>query len=309
MPAEQNDKRKGQTTKLIGRDLEWARYDDLVIPVAKRDLRQADIGVDARYLNIFDPGPSPCLKEADPKQVLAEGDSWFCLSIYGNQTTMVQHLSKMGYAVTNVSRYSRTLAQVFARRDDPTGYRERLKSKPKALLLSAGGNDFLGETILTWLDQRSSNDHDPANAKKYVNQNFTQIMGIIKYTYAKILEDVADISPNTRVILQTYTYGAVPTYDAGMHLGRYFMAKSFEPTNPDHRALIDAIVKLLLDRFYRVLLSTQKSAKVTVDIVDFRKALSSSDMRDEIHPKSKMAPVMAQAYVPFLKAAGVEPQV
>ena len=308
MTKKRDKKDKEPKPAVIGKGLEWARYDDLVLPVATRDGPQTKVGIDPRYLSIFDPGPSPCLKEADPGEILAEGDSWFCLSIYGNQVTMVEQLSKMGYAVTNVSRYSRTLAQVFSRRDDPTGYRARLEAKPKALLISAGGNDFLGETISTWLEQRESADHDPANASRYVNQNFDHILGTIKYTYTKILKDVEENSSKTRVILQTYTYGAVPTYETGMHLGRYFAAKGFEPTNPDHRALIDAIITLLIDRFHGALKEVKKEAKVGVDIVDFRKKLSSSDMRDEIHPKSAMAPAMAAAYIPFLKKAGIEPQ-
>ncbi|KRE07520.1 hypothetical protein ASE63_22755 [Bosea sp. Root381] len=281
----------------------WARYDDLIVPVAGRTADLADLG--PRYLNIFDAGPSPCLVNADPGEILAEGDSWFCLSIYGNQVTMVQHLNKMGYQVSNVSRYSRTIAQVFARRDDPTGYRTCLANKPKAFLLSAGGNDFLGETIPTWLKQRASGDLDPANARKYVNKNFDHILASVKYTYKQILEDVAKISPRTRVALQTYTYGAVPTHDEGMHLGRYFKARGFEPINPAHRPLIAAIVELLIDRFEDVLSSVQRKAKVKVEIIDFRSALQSADMRDEIHPKSTKAPAMAEAYLPFLRRARV----
>jgi lysophospholipase L1-like esterase len=303
MPDDRSKKGRAPAKKVIGRGLAWARYDDLIVPVADRP--SAEVGIGPRYLNVFDPGPSPCLIEADRGEILAEGDSWFCLSIYGNQVTMVQHLSRLGYQVSNISRYSRTVAQVFARRDDPTGYRTRLNDKPKAFLLSAGGNDFLGETIPTWLKQRSSSDHDPANAAKYVNKNFANILASVKYTYKKILDDVAEISPGTRVALQTYTYGAVPTHNEGMHLGRYFKDKGFEPINPDHRELIDAIVKLLIDRFEDVLSSVRRKAKVKVEIVDFRTTLSSADMRDEIHPKSKMAPAMAKAYLPFLQRAGV----
>lgn len=306
MPAKRDKQAKSPTKAVIGRGLAWARYDDVIVPVANRELASGGLG--PSYLNIFDPGPSPCLVEADGGQILAEGDSWFCLSIYGNQVTMVQQLSRLGYQVSNVSRYSRTVAQVFARRDDPTGYRTRLKGQPKAFLLSAGGNDFLGETILTWLEQRSSGDHDPANAKRYVNKNFDHILASVKYTYKKILDDVAEISPATRVILHTYTYGAVPTYEEGMHLGRYFRTRSFEPINPDHRPLMDAIIELLIDRFHDVLLTVRRKAKVKVDIVDFRTALSSSDMRDEIHPKSAKAAAMAAAYIPFLKKAGVAAQ-
>lgn len=306
MPAKRGKQEKAPAKPVIGRGLEWTRYDDLIVPVAKRALASDRLG--PRYLRLFDPGPSPCLVEADGGEILAEGDSWFCLSIYGNQVTMVQHLSRLGYRVSNVSRYSRTVAQVFARRDEPTGYRTRLKEKPKAFLLSAGGNDFLGETILTWLEQRSSGDHDPANAAKYINNNFDHILASVKYTYKRILADVAKISPHTRVILQTYTYGAVPTHDERMHLGRYFKTKSFEPINSYHRPLMDAIIALSIDRFHDVLRSVKRKAEVKVDIVDFRSALSSSDMRDEIHPKSAMAASMAAAYVPFLNKAGATPR-
>lgn len=306
MPTKRGKQEKAPAKPLIGRGLEWVRYDDLIVPVAKRAPEPDSLGV--RYLSLFDPGPSPCLVEADGSEILAEGDSWFCLSIYGNQITMVQHLSRLGYQISNVSRYSRTMAQVFARRDEPTGYRTRLKEKPKAFLLSAGGVDFLGETVLTWLDQRSSADHDPANAAKYINKNFDHILASVKYSYKRILADVAEISPDTRVILQTYTYGAVPTHDEGMHLGRYFKAKGFEPINSYHRPLMDAIIVLLIDRFRDVLRNVKRKAGVKVDIVDFRTALLSSDMRDEIHPKSAMAASMAAAYEPFLKKAGATPR-
>ena len=103
-------------------------------------------------------------------------------------------------------------------------------------------------------------------------------MSIARINYMRVIKDLESFSPRTTLLLQSYTYGAVPTHTSGAFLGRYFTVKGFNA----------------IDR--------------KIEIVDFRKMLKPSDIRDEIHPKPSKAPAMAAKYVPFLKKAGVQPR-
>jgi hypothetical protein len=197
------------------------------------------------------------------------------------------------------------------RKHDVTGYVTKLSgvNKPKAFIISAGANDFIGPIILSWLKQRSSGDTNPANARKYIdNSQFNPIMEIVKWSYLRLLADVKVLSPATMVLLHSYTYGAGPTHVDGTFLGRYFTQKGFDPIDPAHAPLIKAIIKLLIDRFHKMLQDLKNNSSLKIEIVDFRSMLQQSDIRDEIHPKPSMAPAMAARYVPFLARAGVQPR-
>jgi hypothetical protein len=223
---------------------------------------------------------------------------------------MAQHLSRLGYAICNVAKYGRTTQDVQDRRADPTGYLTKLRGpvKPRAFIVSMGGNDFLGDQVLSWLRQRESGDHDPANARRYVDdEDFDLIMSVAKLNYLRLLANVKRFSPATTVLLHSYTYGAVPTHVNGPFLGKFFTARGFDPLDPNLTALNKAIVKLVIDRFHSMLVDL-KTVGVKLEIVDFRRRLRPSDMRDEIHPKPSKAPALAAKYVPFLENAGIEPR-
>jgi hypothetical protein len=291
---------------------EWQAHEGKIVPSLKSGAspKSASLRSSAYLeLNALLSEGSPCLRPAAKYDILAEGDSWFCLSIYGaGHVTMIQQLSRLGYAVCNISKYSRSSHEMQERKNSANGYIAKLANKPKIFAVSSGGIDFLGETIINWLDQRSSTDFDPKNAHKYINGEFDLILNCVKYNYLRLVHDVENISPNTTILFQTYAYAAGPVYAKGLFLGQYFTYRGFDPIDPRIKPLNSAIIKLVLDRLYRLLVSIKKKAKVNVEIVDFRTKLTSSDIRDEIHPEPEMAQAMAEEYIPFLKKAGVKPR-
>lgn len=292
---------------------EWRAVGRRVVP-ALRAAAGVELGPDHIELltdasSLF--GETPCLQQPAKTDILVEGDSWMCLAIYPGHETMVQRLARMGYKVENVARYGRTSDDVEARKASASGYYTLLRDRrPKAFLLSMGGNDFLGPLVASWLAQRNSGDVDPSNAHLYVNQNFAPMLAALRSNYEQVAATVRGISPHTALLFQTYTYAAQPTHPTGPFLGQWFDAKGFDPINPDHRPLIAAIIKLVLDRFHQVLSGVKSSnPDLRIDIVDFRKALRIQDIRDEIHPMSRMAASMAMAYTPYLRDIGIEPAV
>jgi hypothetical protein len=293
----------------------WRSREGRIVPAVRREAVQ--LRTSESYLHddasVLFLNPSPCLDAlyADDFDILCEGDSWLCLSVYPGHVTMAQHLLRSGYAICNIAKYGRTTQDIQDRRAEPTGYLTKLKGpvKAKAFIVSMGGNDFLGDQILTWLRQRQSGDHDPANAPRYVDdEEFEQILGGARLNYVRLIANVKKFSPDTTVLLQTYTYAAGPTHLDGAFLGRFFTARGFGALDPNLDALNKAIVKLVIDRFHAMLVELKETSAVKIEIVDFRRMLQPSDIRDEIHPKPGKAAEMAAAYVPFLEGAGVEPR-
>ena len=298
------------------RFLTWRSREGRIVPAVRREAVQLQTSESYLYDDaspLFF-GPTPCLRTiyADEFDVLCEEDSWLCLSpVYPWHVTMAQHLFKLRYAVCNIAKYGRTTQDVQDRKADPSGYLSKIKGavKPKAMILSMGGNDFLGDPILSWLVQRDEEDHDPGNAPKYIDEyQFESIMSIARINYMRVIKDLESFSPRTTLLLQSYTYGAVPTHTSGAFLGRYFTVKGFNAIDRKHKPLIAAIIKLVIDRFHCLLCDLKTTTELKIEIVDFRKMLKPSDIRDEIHPKPSKAPAMAAKYVPFLKKAGVQPR-
>lgn len=215
----------------------------------------------------------------------------------------------MGYSICNIAKYGRSTGDIQSRKMDPDGYVEKLKKQPKAFIVSMGGIDFLGSEVLSWLGQRASGDHDPANAPRYiVETEFARRLQIAKLNYEILLSDIQAYAPKTKLIVQTYSYACIPVTPVGPFLGQYFKAKGFEPADPAHRPLCQAIIRLVLDRFFNMLQSVALTHGNMVKIVDFRQALRPSDIRDEIHPHPKVAAAMAKSVVPVLKAWGITPK-
>jgi hypothetical protein len=291
--------------------LKWRLLDGKVVPALKTGGAQP-IAAESHLLDdasILFGDPSPCLQDdGGAFDILCEGDSWMCLSIYGpGHVTMAQQLARLGYSVGNIAKYSRTSQEVQRRKNTPTGYRTMLKREPRAFMVSMGGNDFLGEAVKSWLRQRASDDTDPTNAPNYIDfGEFDLILKAVEANYRRLIADVKAVSPSTHLIFQTYAY-AEPTHVTGPFLGQHFDSRGFDPINSLHRPLIHAIIKLIIDRFRRLLVKLRNLHPGTIDIVDFRDLLHRGDFRDEIHPRPEFAPAMAQRYADVLTRIGVPP--
>jgi hypothetical protein len=296
------------------RFFEWKMREGRPVPAIKHGAVQ--LGASEGYLHhdasVLFLSSTPCLDQAraDDFDILCEGDSWACLSIYPGHVTMVQQLSRMGYALCNVAKYGRTMGEVRDRKLEPTGFLTKLRAaQPKAFILSAGANDFIGPTILTWLLQRASGDVDPRNAARYIDRRpFQRIMDSVEADYRDLVADVKSFSRATTLMFHSYTYAVGPTTVTAPFLGQYFSYLGFDPIDPRHRPLIDAIIRLLIDRFHAMLRRVKDDSPVNVEIIDYRTMLQHSDIRDEIHPKPALAPAMAAKYVQPLSRAGVTPR-
>jgi len=169
-------------------------------------------------------------------QIIAEGDSWFDLpydpifhSLPGGLIHALENTDAFPYNILNFAERGETLDTIaYGTIDDhgryqPPGMNEvvdafrHLQPKPKAFLLSAGGNDIAGPEFKMLLNHKSSGR--PALRKTVVDY---LIHDYIKNTYLDCAKRVWAVSPTTKVFLHGYA-NAWPT-GIGYKVGPFTLA-------------------------------------------------------------------------------------
>ena len=188
-----------------------------------------------------------------------------------------------------------------------------------AILLSAGGNDIIGDGMQYFLQNTDpSSDH----IEDYINQDaLSERMALMRRRLSAIiaLRDGSIANPSTPILIHTYSY-LTPRNVAhkvlawgisGPWIYPYMINKGIVDC-----ALQKDIVVYLLDRFHGLLTEMAEQPNANLHVVDARLALprldcakrgqQSKSWYDEIHPTSKGFALLARDYfVPKLKSLGV----
>ena len=266
--------------------------------------------------------------------LVAEGDSWFDLPDDLNNKTdnVLEGLKKeFKYTVKSVAQHGDTLASMASAKkqhkalDKELGKLKERGKKPKAILLSGGGND-----LVYWLSlmlnscvstsptnvMSALNTNNVTNVMSALNTNNVQLVicNHIRACYSLLIEVVrktcAENWGQSKIPIIVHGYGhPVPDgrhykyliFKKGPWLEPVFKEKGYASSE---LYFATQVMKVLIDKFNRMLCSLETNYD-NVCYVDVRGLLSNkldkSDSRyykkfweDELHPKSKVFKCIAQ---------------
>jgi len=149
-------------------------------------------------------------------RIVSEGDSWFQHPLVFDT---IDNLLKW-YPIYCIAAGGDTLRHMH---ENPRSLLKIIENeKPKILLLSAGGNDILGEQFTGFLNEYS-NGHKPGKSpKRFINQSFFNEINSLKELYYSLCKDLCVRYPEMNIIVHGYDY-IIPTIQ--MLLVRFIKAK------------------------------------------------------------------------------------
>jgi hypothetical protein len=145
--------------------------------------------------------------------IVAEGDSWFK---YPLKKDILDYLKEDGFAIKDFSKAGDTLENmVFGSEYDasyvykgPLSLQDTLNAitlhKPEFFLLSAGGNDIIGNNLVSFLR------HKHVNPEQLINKTaFDDKIAQMRMTLDFYFKAVTAKSPNVKILMHGYDYPKV----------------------------------------------------------------------------------------------------
>ncbi len=224
--------------------------------------------------------------------VLSEGDSWFSTPLYYNLVDWLE--AEAPHALFMRLEASGDLATRMFRGGNLKVLESRLKNLEfDALLISAGGNDFVDEFLKRLFS--SAQRMTPRSALDAVVKS-GRYEEVLK-AYRRGLDTALTARPELKIITHTYDYPRLMGQEAKLTVEAIGLAALFKrsvgdwiarhighvlPSEDEQREF----VRLLIDQFVaRVLDPLKIEYGAALTIVDFRGALDSdADWNDEMHP-------------------------
>jgi hypothetical protein len=225
-----------------------------------------------------------------PPLNVAEGDSWFDF-ILG--TDVIDCLrDRHGYQIQNFARAGDTLENMILGnivdangKSVPAGIQQVLLTikqvKPRLLFFSGGGNDVVGEKLVTYLNHHDFDPNHPLQ-EAYVKYMFNEVF----HGYLSILiKKVSEANPGTMIVMHGYGRPIPNGQGAGFwglsFVGPWMLPALMQKHIPKdkHRELINR----LIDEYNAMLAKLASEHPKQFVYVDLRSVISDSDWRDELH--------------------------
>ena len=213
-------------------------------------------------------------------RIVSEGDSWFQHPLV---TDTIDHLLKY-YPVFSIGAAGDTLRNMHHKGE---WLKSIQKIKPNLFLLSAGGNDILGEQFKDFLVEYT-NGHAPGeHPERFMNQRFHDELETLKKIYTDVFETLKGENPDLPVIVHGYDY-VIPNnpnvpgkwYQSKdkSWLGDYMIKKGIVDIK-DKQSIIAYVLNLFNNH-----LSNLDDMFSQVHYVDLRHTIREDQWHDEIHP-------------------------
>lgn len=222
------------------------------------------------------------LARGDPRPILlAEGDSWFQYPVWLKD---VIDCLQDDFVICCLSAAGDTLDNMATRKPEYLKWLRRLTELEKrtvhALLLSAGGNDLVGDQLAGML-----NRFEPGRAAAWYleNEAYHAREDRVLSGYRSILAQVRAEWPELQIVIHGYDH-AIPRPPQGFRIPPRdgWLGAPLRAQGISDAPLQQAIVKVMIDRLNMRL--EQISLEVPgVDYVDLRTVVA-GDWHDELHP-------------------------
>jgi len=213
--------------------------------------------------------------------VVSKGDSWFQFPVLLKDTIDVL-MTKQDYLIYSLDKAGDTV-QNMAGDDD---YSKALDNYgAKILLLSAGGNDALGNGQLTAYLVNASTSLKPSD---YLLPRFDTLIQDAMREYSKILEGAKNCGAHT--ICHGYSYNNLEKHDK-------WLSEPMTKNGITAPEIQKQIVREMVDRFnfkLKELIST--NFKDSATYLDVRNCVEKGQWFDEIHPSEDGFKTIAKAF-------------
>lgn len=248
--------------------------------------------------------------------LVSEGDSWFQFPLIIND--VIDHLNK-DYLIWSVGSAGDTAKNMLLN-DSKLEYLDGLKKfkgDVKAFLLSAAGNDIIGEdpeSGVSSLQEILYPYNNTENVESHINFNvLNERLDFLRNAYAKTISNVRNIDglENLPIILHGYDY--VMPYPFGENDQRSpiyakkdeWLGEAFSNKNITDKNLRFEIIKKLIDELYKMLETLSLNPDETkIWVVNNRNTLTDlSDWNDEIHGTSEGFQKIANNFKKILRSA------
>jgi hypothetical protein len=301
------DEAKRMGTAPILKPNEYVHFTDLE---SVHDLARGDVGLgflNSVYRSRRRRRFERRLRRGDSRPVLlAEGDSWFQYPAFLEDT--IDHL-QADYNILCLSAAGdelRTIATNAEYWDHLKHLRERGVTI-RAFLLSAGGNDIVGDELADILvDFTPGSTADQLLNENAVASKFSQI----ETGYRTIIEKVRSQFPNLPIIFHGYDY-AIPRPDQGFHIPPLdgWLGDPMRKRNIPDGPIQAEIVRLLIDQINTTLSGFDEgepNGMAGVHYIDNRNVISKpKQWHDELHPTDDGFKLIAKKFKGELTQLGL----
>ena len=227
--------------------------------------------------------------------LVSEGDSWFQFPCLTTGNDIIDYLDSE-YLIWSMGEAGDTLTSIYNSSEYMSWFGFPWSSKVKAFLLSAAGNDVIGEVNGKSVLQALLREYDSTMPPGWhiERKAFTNTLNSIEWHYMRIIEDI-HATPGFRelpILIHGYDYPFPhPSSNndyrnpclgpRNQWLGQPFKDKGFpENSNSDIRR---TILILMIDELYGMMFGLQRRYR-NVHVVDLRNSLPKIDSwRDELH--------------------------
>lgn len=244
-----------------------------------------------------------------PISILMEGDSWFdyplnfsrssnniaaCLKSYVEKHPGLANIMSLAKNGDTANAMSQTPGSLEARRVIAA-----VGSKIDFLLISAGGNDIVGEEMVAFLNTYQAG----FSARDCIRFDaFTAVINNLKSRYFWLMDLLSEYARHTDVI--TYPYCYLNPAQRGLDLKLFRIGDGWiyihlqDKGIPDH--LHADIVRIMLDEFFAMLKQVQQTYD-KFHVMDTRSGIlqpgSKHDWADEMHPSAAGFKKLAKCFV------------
>jgi hypothetical protein len=176
--------------------------------------------------------------------------------------------------------------------------------KVSAVLLSAGGNDIVGDELAGYLNENKDGKGTPATLINDVpfNAKFTELAR----GYTDVIGKIQARWPGIPIVLHTYDYAVpLPKQPFGIIPRDGWVGEPMRGKKIVDPQVRQGIVKTMIDTFHDNLAELAATRFKNVFLVDTRNTVPQTGWNDELHPKDPGFAAVANKFRKVLKGAGV----
>lgn len=236
--------------------------------------------------------------------LLSEGDSWFSTPLYYNLVDWLEVASPSAAFSRMEDSGDEALNMFSAGNLKQIGTRLR-EIEFDALLISAGGNDFVGDFLASTFADAPPMGVEEALARVVKTGRFTAVYK----AYEALIQTAVKARPQIQILAHSYDYPILMGEPAELSIENIGLAAFFKRRIGDwialhvKRALPEAaeqraFARSLIDHFWeQVLEPLRKAHPANFHLVDLRGTLpEAAHWNDEMHPNGAGFKLLAQAY-------------
>lgn len=219
-------------------------------------------------------------------RAVAEGDSWFLHPQIDDVVDQLFGKKNPRVAIFSLAAAGDDLAAMWQQNQYLAAVE---KESPNFVLLSGGGNDFLGPVFAGYLNDYTEGEPGK-KVERFLNANFERKLVHLKEVYGSMLRELRELNPKMPVVVHGYDYVRPgvekPDTKAGEHKGKW-LGKHLTKFGITNTADRDGLVRFMVDAFNENVLKEVAKSNPNMLYVDVRQSAGSHEWYDEIHPDDK----------------------